>query len=162
MQIIKKTSLLILLTFLASIAWAAPGDRVIYLKGALKENAPQKLSVIQLEDHFNLFSTQIYNPWDKKTARYTGIWMKELHRKFAKPESTEIIITAIDQYQITYPLNKCKSARILIATQENGEHIPVANKGPMRIIFPDYDASDAAYSDNLPMWMWMIKSIEFK
>lgn len=145
-----------------SFVSANPGERLIYFQGAIKAEIPKKVSVIELEKEFNVFSTKIYNPWDKKTARYSGIWLHELQKKFGKEGTQEVLIRAIDQYQITYPKALWESKRILLVTRENGDYIHLSNKGPMRIVFPDYDPNKQAYSDNLPMWMWMIRSIEFR
>ncbi len=155
-----KVSLILALFFSAKIL-ADPGDRQITLTGSSLSQNELKLSIKELESKFSLFSTQLYNPWDKKNARYTGILINDLANTFSKANVVTIKFSAIDDYQVTIPKKLWQKQRILLVTKENGKHIEISNKGPMRIVFPDYDISNPEYQSNLTLWMWMINRIEF-
>lgn len=145
----------------SNLSLADAGDRKIRFSGELLEGTEKRQSVKQIENQFTLFTQNIYNPWEKESATYSGILVDQLLTKFAKEGVNKIVFKAIDDYQIEMDLNTLKDFQILLVTKQNGEYLEVKDKGPMRIVFPDYDASKKEYEDNLPMWMWMINRIEF-
>lgn len=154
---------LLILSFLLPVSvWADAGERKVRFAGNLSEDASQRISVKALESKFSLHTAKIYNPWDKKTAEYTGIWLSDLVARQAKPNTQLVRFKAIDDYQVEINRDTWQAFRILVVTQEEGRHLPVSNKGPMRLVFPDYDAANKEYELNLPLWMWMITKIEFE
>lgn len=160
---LKHSILALLISILIMpLTYASDGDRKVRFIGGLTEDSFKRISVRDLESHFKLHTVEVYNPWDKKTATYTGILISDLITKVGLPDIQEITIKAIDDYQIQITKNTWQEYRILLVTQENGQYIPVKNKGPLRIVFPDYDASQKEYELNLPLWMWMINRIELK
>ena len=149
------------LLFVSNMSFADDGDRKIRFSGNLNDNSSQRLSVKELEKHFTLIEIKAYNPWEKHTAEYTGILLDELITKIAKPNVQSISLKAIDDYQVEIKKELWESNRILLVTKQDGEYLSVAKKGPMRVIFPDYDASKKEHEMNLPLWLWMITKIEF-
>lgn len=161
-QLLVFISAIALMLTLSTVS-ADDGDRKILLSGqGLNGLEHQRLSIKELESHFQLYQTKIYNPWEKQSAVYRGIWLNDLVVKLASADVTEINFKAIDDYQISISKQEWQDFRILLVTQENGHYIPVANKGPLRIIYPDYDADKKEYEMNLYKWMWMINKIEFQ
>lgn len=148
---------------LTSLSFAdVNGDRKIRFSGAISENTPTRLSVKEIESHFTLYEGRHYNPWDKVTRLYKGVLLHEFATKFAQPNTRKITMKAIDDYQISFTPELWNTFRILIVTQEEGRYLSVDKKGPMRIIFLDYDAKDKAFESNLAQWMWMINRIKFE
>lgn len=143
-------------------AYADAGDRLIQFSGLNSAQTQNAISVKNLEQNFALFSTKMYNPWDKKTARYTGILISDLVNKLGKSNTQKITFKAIDDYEVTLTKEMWTTEPILLVTKENGSHIHMANKGPMRIVFPNYDPKQKHYEQNLPLWMWMITRINFE
>lgn len=150
------------LAFFVSSTWSGDGERKISLSGNLQTELNGRISVKALESHFTLLNIESYNPWEKETAKHTGILLNELVAKFAQADTQVVIFSAIDDYEVEIPRAMWESFRILIVTKQNGQYLPVSKRGPMRIVFPDYDASKKEYEINLPLWMWMINKIEFK
>lgn len=141
---------------------ADAGDKMISLSGALLEQIPKRMSVRQIEQLAPLAEVTMYDPWDKRTERYQGILMNEFVRKLGQPGIKELLLSAIDEYQVTFHENEWQQFRIMIVTRVNGEYLSVREKGPMKIIFPDYEMSNKSYELNRPKWLWMINRIEFK
>ena len=69
---------------------------------------------------------------------------------------------ALDDYEITFTKKLVGDERILLVYKVNGEYISIRDKGPLRVVFVDYDASKKEYQQNLQMWLWMIKEVEFQ
>ncbi|MCR9254468.1 MAG: hypothetical protein NXI16_00035 [Alphaproteobacteria bacterium] len=142
------------------LARDADGSAKIRLLGAIADNAKSRVTVAEIEA-IGTAEIDAYNPYEKKADLYTGVWMRDFAAHFGDPGVTTITMTAIDDYEITFEKAEWDALRILIATKVNGSYMRLENKGPMRIIFPDYDPKLEAYQVNLPKWMWMIKRIEF-
>ncbi|CAM3784634.1 hypothetical protein VA7868_04398 [Vibrio aerogenes CECT 7868] len=153
-----------LMIFLASCsAFADPGNARILLTGTnLNMASPQELTVKNLESMFSLVTLDLYNPWEKKTDKYTGFWMTEFVTKLAKPGLRTLNFKAIDNYQVDFTEKDWTKFKILIATRVNNQYQPVRHKGPMRLIYADYDSSNIEHELTLTKWMWMIKKVEFK
>jgi len=149
------------LLLFSNLSYADAGDRKVRLSGNLQDNVDKKQSVKKLEQQFTLYTKKFYNPWEKASATYSGILLDEFVKKFGQADTNKITFKAIDDYQVDIPKNIWQSYKILLVTKVNGEYLDIKNKGPMRIVFPDYDASKKEYEVNLPLWLWMITQIEF-
>ena len=149
------------LLLFSNLSYADAGERKVRFSGNLLENIDKRPSVKELEQQFTLFTKKIYNPWEKESATYSGILLDELVDKFAKENVNKIIFKAIDDYQVEISMKTLKAYKILLVTKQNGHYLEVKDKGPMRIVFPDYDSAKKEYETNLPLWMWMINRIEF-
>jgi hypothetical protein len=143
-------------------AGAGPGDKFIRLSGnTLVEGVTTRLSVKELEQQFTLSTIDAYNPWEKRTDSYTGIWLDELVIKLARADTTAITFIALDNYQITFERAEWRAKKILLVTRIGGEHQPVRNKGPLRVVYQHFDKGSAEDGITLPKWIWMITRIEF-
>ncbi len=158
---VRKIAILLMTLVFSSIAIADAGDKTVMLSGKqLSEKEPNKISIKALEADFTLQTVEIYNPWEKRKEIYTGIWVTDLIKKYGQGAHS-LTLTAIDNYQVTLKDEDWQNLRILLATKVNGQYIDVKNKGPMRVVFPDYNAADKRYELSLPKWLWMIKQLEF-
>lgn len=151
----------IILCFSHSL-YADIGNKKVKLVGEINSNAPQYITAQQLDEQFKTLKFTVYNPWEKQEDSYEGIFLDQLAKHYAKDSIEKIVIKAIDDYTITFEKELYMNERILLAYKVNGEFISVRDKGPMRIIFVDYDSSKKKYELNLAKWLWMIKTIDFK
>lgn len=137
------------------------GDARIRLSGKVAEGVNQRITVKQIEA-IGVSEIDAYNPYEKRSDKYTGVWMNEFVKQFAQPDVSTITMKAIDDYKMDFESSEWNKLKILIATQVNEKYISPALKGPMRIVFADFDPEEKVYQDTLPKWMWMINRIEFK
>lgn len=141
------------------LAYADAGDKTIVLAGHLTKSAPVKVTPRELEHSFQVFKGYLYNPWEKKSAHYEGILIDQLVKKYGDKGVQKLRLKAIDDYEIVLEKRMWQTERILLVTKIDGKYIPVKEKGPLRIVFVDYDDSKAK---DLHLWMWMIKKIAFE
>ena len=80
-------------------------------------------------------------------------------KTFGSDDAKSVTISAIDSYQITFTSEDWNRYQILVATRVNNRYQSVRQKGPMRLIYADYDPSKIEHELSLPKWMWMIKKI---
>lgn len=152
------------LVFSVQIAFAAPdhdGSKKITLTGNLQGKAFQRVSIKTIET-VGLKEFSVYNPYEKKVEDYTGVLLDEFVKHFGKPGISKLIFRAIDDYSIEISKQDWTQFRILLATRTNGDYIGYASRGPVRVIFPDYDKQKPIYEPHLSKWAWMINHIEFK
>jgi hypothetical protein len=159
----RAIGFLVLLLFTAnsSIAADADGSIKIRLSGQVATNIEKRITVTQIEA-IGTAEVEAYNPYEKKIDNYTGVWLDQFIGHFATPEISQVTFSAIDDYKISFAPNEWQQMRILIATRVNGSYIGYDQKGPMRIVFPDYNSTQKIYQDTLPKWMWMINKAVFK
>ena len=146
----QATFFLILILFTLNIsANETSGKTKIKIQGERADNIGKRISIQQIEA-LGITEIKAYNPYEKKTDLYTGVWVDKFVQRFAKPEIKQMTLTAIDNYKIDYYPQEWNNIRILMATRVNGKYIGYAKKGPMRIVFPEYDASKKIYQDTMP------------
>lgn len=151
-----------LLFICVSYIIAANGDKQITLSGKINKNIPNKISAKQLEKILPTSTHTIYNPWEKKTEKYEGVLLDEFIKHFGADDTTKIELIALDDYRVDISKQLASQERILLVTKINDQYQSIRQKGPMRIIFIDFDKRNKKYEDTLPLWLWMITRIEFK
>ncbi len=165
MDYIKKvlfTGFLLVFLNSTSVYAAAPdGSAKIRLSGKVAHDVDTRPTIKQIESA-GLVTIQAYNPYDKKTDSYSGVWLDQLVKKFSRPGIKSVTTIAIDDYEAEFLADEWGQAKILLATRKNGEYIGYEQKGPLRVIYPDYDPDKQFYQESLAKWVWMINKIEFK
>lgn len=141
---------------------AADGSKTVRLYGKTAAGVLQRVSVAQIEKKLDRFTFRIYNPYEKREHRYSGVLLERFIDKFAAPGTSSVTFTAIDDYTVTLKQRDWTSKRILLVTRKDGTYMDIKDKGPLMIVFPDYDPRSQAYQVNLPDWIWMITKIEFR
>ena len=153
---------LMLLLIVSSLLYGGSRVSNIILSGNLIEASSQHLSVDELTHGLKYVSERVYNPYEKRTDIYGGVLIDEFVQKYANENTQSIELIAIDDYSITITKDEWKSMRIILSTEINNKKISIKNKGPLRIVFPDYDPQETQYQTNIASWIWMIKKIKFK
>jgi len=153
--------------FLVIATWVAPcmgeadNSITIRLVGNLAANVVSPLTIQDIEA-IGVHDVSAFNPYEKRSDKYTGVWLDHFVGNFAGPEITRLTMKAIDDYEIDFVPSDWLNLRILLVTRVNDTYIDFEHKGPLRIVFPDYDANQQIYQVNLPKWIWMITTIEFE
>lgn len=144
---------------------APTGDVILTMMGDIdvtNSGATLQLDMPTLES-FGLVKYTVKNPWSAATNTYTGILISDLPEAVgASAAATSLYFTALDDYEVEISLDDAEKWPILLATRVNGEYMDIENSGPTRVIFP-YDTfpdiDQLAYKD---LWIWNIKSVEFR
>lgn len=147
------------------LAFANPGfaDQSTTLKftGPELRGAPGDVSIQEIEE-LGLVHISAFNPDEHKIENYSGVWLHSVVEQYASPEIKQLTMTAIDLYTIDFFPKEWRELRVLLATRVDGEYLDFSTKGPMRVVFVDYDPKMAIYQETLPKWIWMITEVNFK
>lgn len=157
----KTIFTLIIILFFNFNLYANNGTTKVKLLGNTNTNTPKYVTAEQLSKEFSIQKFHLYNPWEKQTDTYEGILFTELVKKYGN-KTKELKFIALDDYTITFAKELYENERILLAFKVNGKYLSIKEKGPMRVVFVDYDPNQKKYELNLEKWLWMIKKIEFK
>ena len=142
---------------------AASGEIILTVTGNI--SAPNNGDVLELDmatlEKFGLVRYDVNDPWLGKNMMYTGILLSDFLKVVGAPETAEnVVIAALDGYEVSLTAQEIEQWPILLATRANDAYMTVSENGPTRIIFPfdDYaDIDKVLYKD---LWIWNIKSIE--
>lgn len=151
---------------MAAALWAttnfagASETSVVRLGGDLGQPETKRVTIQQIEA-LGVVEIETYNPDERRVGVYSGVWLSDLIAAFGTGNTQRVNMTAIDLYEATFERREWEGLRILLATQEDGRHLEIDRKGPMRVIFADYDAKESAYQETIGKWIWMISEIDF-
>lgn len=150
----------LLLWVAATIGAMASDKTTVRLGGDLGQTGLARVSIAQIEA-LGLVEVEVFNPDERRVANYQGVWLSDFVAAFGTGDTRSVEMTAIDFYQASFQQQEWLGLRILLATQEDGRHLEVDRKGPMRVIFADYNAEERVYQETIGKWIWMINKIDF-
>lgn len=153
---------LFFLLFLAIGLEAGHREYKVRLTGEIKEEKSLYLSASEIESGLKVIHKKIYNPYDQKIHTYGGVLLDDFIQKYAKEGIEALKLIAIDDYIATVEKKDWKTIKILLVTQVDKKYIGVKDKGPLMTVFLDYSSTEKVFQENIDLWVWMIKQIEFK
>jgi hypothetical protein len=134
------------------------GKPVLKLTGALTNRNDGKDLVLDQKqlDTMPTETATVYEPWVKKRIEFTGIPMSLLLSTAGiSPSATEIRVHALDDYQVEFKVADLMAPGVLLATRQERKAIPIADGGPVRLVFPP----DSIAGRNRDTWVWSIDSL---
>lgn len=98
----------------------------------------------------------ILEPFIDEEHTYTGpLWRDVLRASGVDVDAgREVELVALDDYVSELPTDAGTLRGVLLAHLEDGEEIPVADGGPIRLVFPD----DNPARENVNNWIWSIRT----
>jgi hypothetical protein len=127
--------------------------------GQVNDGAALRLDPATL-DQLGLVKVAVFDPWVKKELQLQGTWLNDL-LDVAQPTAAAqgIHLTALDNYQVDVTMADIRAGGILLATKTgDGQPIPIAEGGPLRIVFVGGVPSGA----NADQWIWSVTMIDVR
>lgn len=153
--------------FASAFLWGSFADggmaadkTMIRLAGDLGHSDLAGITIAQIEA-LGLIEVEVFNPDERRVATYQGVWLNDIVAGFGTGQTQNISMTAIDFYQASFEREEWERLRILLATREDGAHIEIDRKGPIRVIFADYNPEERVYQETIGKWIWMVNKIDF-
>ncbi|MEP3114832.1 hypothetical protein [Nisaea sp.] len=148
--------------FAALVSWTfAVSADTIRMTGKTASGAEQDVTLDEI-DLIGFVAERVYNPYEKRRVRYSGVLLDQLVAKYGDPSVKSVKLTAIDGYRITFEQAEWQEFRILLVTKLRGKRFDLEQKGPARIVFPDFTPDEEVHRAKLPKWLWMIQEIRFE
>ena len=125
------------------------------------QGVSSRISIDQIEA-LGTVDVNVDNPYEDGAMDYSGVMMDVFVEGFGGEDVQKIIGTAIDDYRIEWTREEWETLPIMFVTRVEGERISFEQRGPMRIVYTEYDPTQKVYQDLIAKWMWMIVTIEFE
>ena len=100
---------------------------------------------------------ELFEPFEKKRVTFTGVELKHVLAVAGVPAGTDLHLVALDEYAVDLTAADVEAGGILLATSVDGKPIPIANGGPIRVVFLD----DVELGKTTDLWIWSLARIEF-
>jgi hypothetical protein len=148
----------------------APGERLPVPAGAPALTITGRVErgnvgpAVQLDDRgldsLGRIRIDLYEPWVKQRMGFQGVWLADLLDAAGVDDHAQSLhITALDNYQVDLPLADVRGGGVLLATRTgDGGPIPVADGGPIRIVFAD----GVEAGTNANQWIWSLTTIDVR
>lgn len=95
-------------------------------------------------------------PFVKRRIEFAGVPMSELLQASGLTGDTKVNTIALNDYKYAAPASVFTNSNGVLAVSQAGGDIPIAQGGPIRIVFPDGTPG----STNLEAWNWSLERIE--
>ena len=137
-----------------------PGKPVLLVSGKVglaKAQAGVALDLAALEG-LPQHSFTTHTPWRKEAQKFTGPRLRDV-LALVKADGTTLKALALNDYQITIPVDDARKYDVIIAHKINGKPIPVRDRGPLFIIYPFDHLPELQAARYYERSIWQLKSI---
>jgi hypothetical protein len=140
------------------------GPVVLSLTGKIGvTNAEGRLDLdMNTLERLGLIEFTVNDPFLKRGVTYQGILLTRLLEVARVPQdATTLHTVALNDYATDVPIAPTRTWPVMLATKRDGQRMPVADKGPIEIVFPynSFDIDPITYD---PMWVWQLRSMEVR
>jgi hypothetical protein len=145
-----------------------PGDSVPLPSGSVILTIRGKVGITHIEDRLDfdldtlerigLVELQVDDPEYNRIVTLRGPLLKDvLAVAQMQPDAKHLFASALNQYTSTIPLEVLQWP-VIIATWRDGARLPLEEKGPIQIAFPNksYTIDPLKYN---PMWVWHLRTL---
>jgi len=130
-----------------------PHDPLLTVMGGTAGTLTYTLS--QFESLGALQTVTIFEPFTKKTQTFKAVALKDVLTAAGISDSQYIDTLALNNYKYDDLAGNLTASDALIATELDGQPIPIDQGGPIRLIFKD----GTPLSTNLDAWNWSLMQI---
>jgi hypothetical protein len=138
------------------------GPVVLSLSGKIgTTNSPGRLDFdMETLEKLGLIEFTVDDPYLKRATTYQGVMLQRVLDLARIPQDATTLHTiALNDYATDVPIKPISKWPVMLATRRDGQRMPVADKGPLEIVFPynSFTIDPAVYD---PMWVWQLRSVE--
>jgi hypothetical protein len=122
------------------------------------DNEKRTLTLSELES-LPMYQSSLKTYWGM-TGTFQGVSMRDLfaHLKIRK-DTKHITFRALDNYKAALSFREFMKSPAMLATRLNGQPIPLENKGPFILLWPEKEAAALGGTATLSSWVWSISEI---
>jgi hypothetical protein len=98
-------------------------------------------------------------PWTDGVPVFKGVLARTLFERVAAQGAT-VMASALNDYTVEIPMSDFEDYDVLLATEMNGEEMPVSTKGPIWIVYPRDDQPALQDRRLHDRWVWQLKALQ--
>ena len=141
---------------------APAGEPVLTITGRIERTNVERTVRLDEDglDSLGRVRVELYEPWVKQRMSFQGVWLADvLDAAGVDGGATGLHLTALDNYQVDLPIDEVRAGGVLLATRNgDGGAIPIAEGGPIRMVFADGVEAGA----NANQWIWSLTTIDVR
>ena len=106
-------------------------------------------------------SFETATPWDKERVRFEGVPLGRLLDRLGASGS-RLIAVALNDYSAELPVEDARRYDVILALRQNGEYMPVRNRGPLFIVY-NFDSDPELRSQKFySRSVWQVARLEVR
>jgi hypothetical protein len=143
--------------FTVSVMPAMAGDVILTIDGAIAADAPVNMT---LEDIEALGTATVVTgtPWHEGPVSFQGVPLASLV-KMTGAKGKTLSFQALNNYHSEMPVSDIGEYGVILAYKQNGQYMPVNDKGPLFIVYP-FDTDPALNNEvYYARSAWQVRSI---
>jgi hypothetical protein len=106
-------------------------------------------------------SFETATPWDKERVRFEGVPLGRLLDRLGASGS-RLIAVALNDYSAELPVEDARRYDVILALRQNGEYMPVRNRGPLFIVY-NFDSDPELKSQKFySRSVWQVAKLEVR
>lgn len=120
-----------------------------------------ELAALDVEtlDKLGTVRATVYERWFKRDVTFDGPWVADVLDAVDPSGHGPVLLSALDDYEATIDRADLRVGDALLATYADGAPIPVAEGGPLRLVFLDDKDPIGANEKN---WIWSVNAIQVR
>lgn len=137
-------------------------DTILTISGKINTHNQGETIIMDMPtiESLGMVEYTVIDPFKKEKIAYQGVLMKDLFELWqVDGKATAISFTALNDYEIDIPITMFDEIPIILAVKNDGEYMPISDRGPAMLVLPtdDYDLDPDIYNK---YWAWQLKSID--
>jgi hypothetical protein len=132
------------------------GDPVLTIMGKISNPNRGATAVFDMATLESLGITTLTTktPWTDQT-KFSGVLLDTLMKRIGA-QGTTLVATALNDYSAEVPISDFAAYKPLLATRMNGQLMPIADKGPLFIVYPFDGNPDLARQTFYGRCVWQL------
>lgn len=132
---------------------APTGDAILTVGPGLRDEVVFDIATLE---GAGTVEGELYEPFEKRRVTFTGVELKDALALAGVPAGTDLHLVALDAYTADLSGADVEAGGILLATSVDDKPIPIADGGPIRVVFHD----DVELGKTTELWIWSLERIE--
>lgn len=104
-------------------------------------------------------SFQTTTPWHKGTVTFSGVLLKDYLAALGA-HGTRMQLLALNDYTVEAPVDELVNGGALLATRQNGQTMPISDKGPVFLLFPFDSRKELQHQTYYSRSVWQLSEID--
>jgi hypothetical protein len=135
MQVTRRSAIASLLTLLAPSTAYAKARPFLVITGRTRSDA----ELVWTRSGLEALGTDVLTtttPWHQGIQRFDGVRLATFLSRVGSDALTAVSLHALNDYTALVPMSDVRRYDPLLALRRNGADMPVADKGPMWLVYP--------------------------
>jgi hypothetical protein len=106
-------------------------------------------------------SFETMTPWDKERVHFEGVPLGRLLDRLGA-SGNRLIVVALNDYSAELPIEDVRRYDVILALRQNGEYMPVQNRGPLFVVYNFDSAPELKSQKFYSRSVWQVARLEVR